>query len=632
MRHPRVFELLPIVVGTLCCAAVARAAQTPPLRGLGFASALGAGAAVAVDPAAALFENPARLAHLGRSSMWAGTSGGSHQSLARFAVSTPLLRGTALGLAYSGGDALANAARRDVVHLGAAHALASGLSYGAALTLQAQTEADAVRTSFGLDFGLDWQMLQDIEVGVAVANAVRPRFNANDVDARELRGAATWTHAFAATWSAGLNAGLRASPSHRRELAASALFRHDRLELALGLHDGAMRAGGAVHTRAWRLAYAYGDGGAHEIGVQVDFGPTPNARRLHSDRANELAIAGRVALETARLDAARLADWTASADTCLGRGRFEQAATLFAALVALQPDSPRAREGLRRARHGSWVEIADSLRARHDAVGETLALEQALRFAPEDSTRQQRLQALRTAAAASQSQDVAARRFDAGVQAFAQQRYADAARAFEEVLRLEPQHPQAESSLQQAKSAHVLAQRSALRTARQRLNAGDLVAARTQVRRVLETEPRHGEALKILAQIEKTERKLRADAAPKNAPSPTRTEDAAPVALEVAARYDEGMQLYRASDLVGAMQAWEEVERAAPQYQEVARNLVRVYRVTGLESYTEGRLHEAVESWQKALRLEPDNVQVRRYLNQAHAKLARTPSAEPPGH
>jgi len=632
MRVPRIFELLPLFVGTLWCVPVVVAAETVRPTGLGFASALGAGAVVSVDPGAALFVNPARLARIERSTMWAGTSGGSSAGLARFAVSAPLLGGPALGLAYSGGNALAEAVRRDVVHLGAAHALASGLSYGAALTLQAQSEADAMRTSFGMDLGLDWQIFPEIEMALAVANAVRPRLDATEVDARALLGAATWTHAFAPTWSAGLNAGVRASTSQRPALAASALFRHERVELALGTDDGALRVGGALHHQAWRLAYAYGDGGVHEVGVQVGFGPSSGARRLRADRANELAIAGRVGEVTARLDAARLAEWTADADTCLAAGRFEEAASLYAALVAVQPDHPGARDGLRRARHGAWGEIADSLRARRDAVGETLALEQALRFAPEDSLRQQRLQELRTAAIANQTQDKVTRRFEAGVQAFAQQRYFDAVRAFEAVLRLEPRHPQAESSLQQAKSAHALAQRSALRTARQRLNAGDLVAAKTQVRRVLETEPRHAEALKILAQIEKSEIQLRADAASKGSAAPVRSEDSAPVTFEVASRYDEGMQLYRAGDLVGAMLAWEEVARSAPQYKEVVLNLVRVYRVTGLESYTEGRLREAVDLWTKAQRLDPDNVQVRRYLNQANAKLARTQPAEPPGH
>jgi tetratricopeptide (TPR) repeat protein len=70
------------------------------------------------------------------------------------------------------------------------------------------------------------------------------------------------------------------------------------------------------------------------------------------------------------------------------------------------------------------------------------------------------------------------------------------------------------------------------------------------------------------------------------------------------------------------------VAEALPQYEEVASYLLRVYRVTGLESYTEGRLEEAVKIWDKALQLEPENVQVRRYLNRAHAKLARARSTE----
>ena len=83
------------------------------------------------------------------------------------------------------------------------------------------------------------------------------------------------------------------------------------------------------------------------------------------------------------------------------------------------------------------------------------------------------------------------------------------------------------------------------------------------------------------------------------------------------------MRLYRAGDLVAAMRAWEDLAQLAPHYSDVDQYLLRVYRVCGLERYTEGRLQDAIEIWEKALRLEPNNTQVRRYLNQANAKMKR---------
>jgi tetratricopeptide (TPR) repeat protein len=138
----------------------------------------------------------------------------------------------------------------------------------------------------------------------------------------------------------------------------------------------------------------------------------------------------------------------------------------------------------------------------------------------------------------------------------------------------------------------------------------------------------------MLLQVNRQARQARLEAARESEGSRAAApvEDASPeVPAFVATRYEEGIQLYRASDLVGAMQAWEEVARVAPGYQEVSKFLLRVYRVTGLESYTEGRLREAVDIWEKGRRLEPDNEQLRRYLEQAYAKLARTQS-EATGH
>lgn len=103
----------------------------------------------------------------------------------------------------------------------------------------------------------------------------------------------------------------------------------------------------------------------------------------------------------------------------------------------------------------------------------------------------------------------------------------------------------------------------------------------------------------------------------------------APPPAALAAGYEHGLQMYRAGDMFAAMNAWEEIARQAPHFQDVDQYLLRVYRVAGLESYTEGRLQDAIDIWEKALRLEPSNDQVRRYLNQANAKMKR--SQEPRG-
>jgi tetratricopeptide (TPR) repeat protein len=101
-----------------------------------------------------------------------------------------------------------------------------------------------------------------------------------------------------------------------------------------------------------------------------------------------------------------------------------------------------------------------------------------------------------------------------------------------------------------------------------------------------------------------------------------------PAPRDLAARYERGMQLYRSGDLVGALTDWEVVARHDTAYGDVGQYLLRVYRVCGLERYTEGQLQQAIALWDKALQLEPRNAQLHRYRAQAEAKLRR---AQPPG-
>jgi tetratricopeptide (TPR) repeat protein len=166
---------------------------------------------------------------------------------------------------------------------------------------------------------------------------------------------------------------------------------------------------------------------------------------------------------------------------------------------------------------------------------------------------------------------------------------------------------------------------TALEQARARLEQRDPDGARRHVETALALAPKRPDALALRSEIERGSERLAAEKRlAARAPDEGHREDRAPVPPAVlSSGYQQGLQLYRAGDLVAAMRAWEDLARLAPHYEDVDQYLLRVYRVCGLERYTEGRLQDAIEIWEKALRLEPNNAQVRRYLNQANAKLKR---------
>ncbi|UCE03391.1 MAG: tetratricopeptide repeat protein [Candidatus Latescibacterota bacterium] len=655
MRHlTRVPLWTCIVCAAMGAASAHAAAPATRATGIGFETALGAGTAALVDPGAALFENPAALA---RASRWQTLLGGGHddglESL-RFGAAGPTLSGPTWGVGFTrwwrSGDATSLSSRGDTGLVGAAWAHPSGLAAGGALKLLNSVEEEASDTSFGADVGVHWDgsgrkgtrgAWSHVTAGIALLNAVEPQVHLHDREAtasRELRAAAAWTQPLRPAWSGAVSIGIQAPRHARRAFSAAARVNHVAgVQLAFGVHDGDARAGAAFERNAWRLGYALTSEGSklgHHLLVQMRWGPTLAERRLARAHAREIEVASELARAVSAREQSELEGWMLEARRELDAGRFDRAATLYGMVLARRPYDARARRGRRDARHAALVQEADSLLQRSDFMGAARALEGALVVVPEDSVSASRLRGIRLAVRdASRMRSEVQKRYHAGIDAYAQQRYLEAARVFAEVLELDPEHPTAASYRQQALSAHELRVQVAMRNARNRFDAGDDGPARVHVNRVLELEPQHAEAKRLLAALERRAEAARlALAQERQRQQQAELEDSAPAVVvptaEVKARYEEGMRLYRSGDLFGAMGAWEQVAQAVPQYEEVASYLLRVYRVTGLESYTEGRLQEAVEIWDKALQLEPENVQVRRYLNRAHAKLARARSTE----
>jgi tetratricopeptide (TPR) repeat protein len=374
--------------------------------------------------------------------------------------------------------------------------------------------------------------------------------------------------------------------------------------------------------------------------VHAGFGRTLDARRAASQAALEAEIERRLGLEIAARRERQLQLWREEAAAAAARRDFARAAELYRDVLTWSRDDAEAGQGLRRARFEMHVQQADSLAARHDFAAARGVLEDALGLCPGDSLATARLHDVQTSLKRVQSRrDAAAERFRQGLEAYAVQRWTDAIECFEAVLALAPGDADAATYLAQARAAVATLVQEGLRDARARLERRDLEGARAALAPVLQLDAKQPEANRILAQIGQEQERLdheqrlaqerragdnrRAAVAPREDRSPP-----AIPAAQVAGTYDRGLALYRGGDLVGAMQAWEEVARSVPHYQEVDQYLLRVYRVCGLESYTEGRLRQAIEIWEKALRLEPGNAQVRRYLNQAHAKLRRAESGE----
>lgn len=88
--------------------------------------------------------------------------------------------------------------------------------------------------------------------------------------------------------------------------------------------------------------------------------------------------------------------------------------------------------------------------------------------------------------------------------------------------------------------------------------------------------------------------------------------------------YTEGLAAQKSGRYDLALDHWERVWAADPEFEDVADLLLKEYLVRGLESFAAGSLDDAITSWEKARRIRPESPRVQAYLARALEQRART--------
>lgn len=629
-------------------------ARTFPLPGSGSAAALGAASVALPTWSASGDANPAFLGQLDHAQ--AGVEFGMDPDApgpARLLLALPTWDHLGFAVQTSRARFDAALAERDRAEwrAGAGRAWGGRFMAGAALGMRRESIAGQTDTSNGLDLGAHARIREHgalvFDAGAVVRGLIRPevRFDgATFRDPRILDAGLGATRQWNNGWRTGLAVAISTSSSTPGAgWLAGRIVWHDRVEWTSGVSGHAQRAGAAVRWQALRVEAfaARGDGARSGLALHWEFGPSLAAERLAAQARADALLSERMGREIAARQARQIEAWLDDAGAALARRDHPRAVELYRNVLLWNPEHAEARDGLRRAQRGAMLHTADSLLADRDLWNAGSQLESVLRLFPEDSLATARLQEVqKSLRRADKSRSQALEQLRLGLDAYAAQRYPAAIRCFEQARKLDAQNTVAGEFLEHARAALDKLTGANLASARAHFERRELEVARTEIKAVLSQVPGHPEAKQLLALCDREtervaqERKMqdrrdrrlavarREDAAREDrAPAPP------PAAL--AAGYDRGLQMYRAGDMLAAMNAWEEIARQAPHFQDVDQYLLRVYRVAGLESYTEGRLQDAIDIWGKALRLEPSNDQVRRYLNQANAKMKR--SQEPRG-
>ncbi len=92
---------------------------------------------------------------------------------------------------------------------------------------------------------------------------------------------------------------------------------------------------------------------------------------------------------------------------------------------------------------------------------------------------------------------------------------------------------------------------------------------------------------------------------------------------EVEENYLRGQKLFKEGNLKEAVNYWEKVEAKARNYKQNRKYLINAYKYVGVEFYSKNLLEEAIEVWQKASKLDPDNQEIAGYINRTENEIKK---------
>jgi tetratricopeptide (TPR) repeat protein len=152
-------------------------------------------------------------------------------------------------------------------------------------------------------------------------------------------------------------------------------------------------------------------------------------------------------------------------------------------------------------------------------------------------------------------------------------------------------------------------------------SSSDYSSAQAAVDSALARFPRHPWGLALDGRID--EEMNRAVVAVTRREEDTSAELSAEITKQVEEAYKQGQRLFQDGRLKDAVASWEKVEALAPGYKSVRRYLVDAYKFLGVELYTQNRLQDAVEVWKKAAVLDPDSSEIANYIRRTQGEISR---------
>jgi len=613
------------------------------------ALAMGSAFAAAADDPSALFWNPAGLGLVDRTVVQLDQFGhlglGFHESYAGFAMPSWRWGTGAISMRQFGVGGIDQRDDRNVLTgqtedselelaLGFGRRVGPLWTVGGALKLQRQSLAGLGASGVGIDLGAGVEVprLNGARFGLAVRNVVPPalRLDRETVsDPLTVRGGVAYRVPVAGGNSVLTALDLEKPGTAGAKLHLGAEYRfNDLATFRAGMNGGVFTMGTGVQWSGVTIDYAFENqpiAAAHRVGLSMRLGRTVDENRLAARKAEDEEIEKRLADTFQQRQAEQVHGLLDRAATARQESRFDDALDALGAALTLEPANTRAQALQLDCLRGK----AAQLEAAHDWAAAAATYELALASAPGDPLATAGAQRCRAESDAGAARSATVRgTFAAAMDALAAEDFVTARDAFASVLAADPKDAEAARMLE--RTTQSLARRAAtlVEAATRDIAAGRLTDAGNALDQATRLDP-HAAGLDAATTALRRARQLaavtpRATPVAPRAGKPADREAGKMSDREVAELYRLGLAALNAHRTDDAMRYWEHVWAERPGYREVGAFLKREYLVRGMDAFAAGQLESAIASWEKVLKMYPDDAQARGYVARAQKQMMRS--------
>lgn len=407
-----------------------------------------------------------------------------------------------------------------------------------------------------------------------------------------------------------------------------------RFALRAGLDDVTPTFGLGARFRQFALDYAYRNqdiGDNHRISLSVRFGASVPEQRARAREKLESEVGAQIATRMADMERANIMRALSGADSLRSAGDYENAIDRYETVLLWDVENADAKAGLAGAHFDRAYSFATKAEAEGNFVEGIFYSNQALSFVPADpAATALRARCNEKMKAAENNQALLNKLLKTSIDLYAERRFAEALAGFEQVLDAAPNSALAIEYADKCRRNIQAAVAGHRAEAEQKARRGDFdgaVSALEAARRYAPDDPsikkdieRYRTRSEATASVDD---RFDADAASATtgADRADRTVPALDKALDE--RYRKGMGLFNAGDFDGAIASLLQVWTVEPDYYSVSDFLAKAYIFVGMRYYSENKHAEAIETWRKALNVDPANSKAKRYLAKAEEELQK---------